>query len=136
MQWKTTRFDIDLSRPQVMGIVNVTPDSFSDGGAHDTTKAALQHCEALLRDGADMLDIGGESTRPGADPLSLADELARVLPVVREAVKLVNGRLWLEASGGITIDTIKDVAATGVNAISVGALTHSSRALDLGMDFY
>ena len=88
MQWKTTRFDIDLSRPQVMGIVNVTPDSFSDGGAHDTTKAALQHCEALLRDGADMLDIGGESTRPGADPLSLADELARVLPVVREAVKL------------------------------------------------
>lgn len=54
---------------------------------------------------------------------------------LREAVKLVNGRLWLEASGGITLDTIKDVAATGVNAISVGALTHSARALDLGLDF-
>ena len=54
---------------------------------------------------------------------------------LREAVKLVDGKLWLEASGGITIDTIKDIAATGVNAISVGALTHSSRALDLGMDF-
>lgn len=55
---------------------------------------------------------------------------------LREAVQLVNGKLWLEASGGITLDTIKDVAATGVNAISVGALTHSARALDLGLDFY
>jgi dihydropteroate synthase len=88
MQWNTTRFTIDLSRPQVMGIVNVTPDSFSDGGAHDTMKAALQHCEQLLRDGADILDIGGESTRPGATPLPLTQELARLLPVVREAVRL------------------------------------------------
>jgi dihydropteroate synthase len=88
MQWNTTRFAIDLSRTQVMGIVNVTPDSFSDGGAHDTTKSALQHCEQLLRDGADILDIGGESTRPGASPLPLAQELARVVPVVREAVRL------------------------------------------------
>ncbi len=88
MQWTTTRFVLDLHRPQVMGIVNVTPDSFSDGGTHDTTKAALLHCETLLRDGADILDIGGESTRPGAVPLSLAQELARVLPVVREAVRL------------------------------------------------
>jgi dihydropteroate synthase len=86
MQWITSRFTIDLSRPQVMGIVNVTPDSFSDGGAHDNTKAALQHCEQLLRDGADILDIGGESSRPGATPLPLAKELARVLPVLREAV--------------------------------------------------
>ena len=88
MQWITTRFAIDLSRPKVMGIVNVTPDSFSDGGAHDNTKAALQHCEQLLRDGADILDIGGESSRPGATPLPLAQELARVLPVLREAVSL------------------------------------------------
>jgi dihydropteroate synthase len=86
MQWITSRFTIDLNRPQVMGIVNVTPDSFSDGGAHDNTKAALQHCEQLLRDGADILDIGGESSRPGATPLPLAQELARVLPVLREAV--------------------------------------------------
>ena len=86
MQWITSRFTIDLNRPQVMGIVNVTPDSFSDGGAHDNTKAALQHCEQLLRDGADILDIGGESSRPGATPLPLAKELARVLPVLREAV--------------------------------------------------
>lgn len=88
MIWQTARFSIDLSRPQVMGIVNVTPDSFSDGGQHASTRAALVHCERLLGEGADILDIGGESTRPGAPPVSLEEELARVLPVLREAVKL------------------------------------------------
>ena len=88
MRWTTTRFDIDLTRPRVMGIVNVTPDSFSDGGRFDTPAAALRHGEQLVADGADLLDIGGESTRPGSPALSLEDELARVLPVVREAVKL------------------------------------------------
>jgi dihydropteroate synthase len=88
MIWQTSRFSIDLCRPQVMGIVNVTPDSFSDGGQHATFAAALAHCEQLLKEGADILDIGGESTRPGAVPLPLADELARVVPLVREAVKL------------------------------------------------
>ena len=86
--WTCGRFSVDLTRPQVMGIVNVTPDSFSDGGQHGSTFAALAHCEAMLKAGADMLDIGGESSRPGAPPLPLAQELARVLPVVREAVKL------------------------------------------------
>lgn len=86
--WHTTRFRIDLSRPRVMGIVNVTPDSFSDGGQHASTAAALRHCEQLIKDGADILDIGGESTRPGAPPVPLADELARVLPVVQGAVTL------------------------------------------------
>jgi dihydropteroate synthase len=88
MIWQTSRFDIDLSVPRVMGIVNVTPDSFSDGGHHASPVTALRHAELLLSQGADILDIGGESTRPGSPPLSLADELARVLPVVREAVKL------------------------------------------------
>ena len=88
MHWQTTRFDIDLSTPQVMGIVNVTPDSFSDGGQHAGTSAALKHCEQLIRDGAHMLDIGGESTRPGSPAVPLDEELARVLPVVREALKL------------------------------------------------
>ena len=88
MIWTTTRFDIDLSRPQVMGIVNVTPDSFSDGGQSATTALAMKHCESLLRDGADLLDIGGESTRPGSSPLSLSEELERVLPVVGSAISL------------------------------------------------
>ena len=88
MKWNTSRFLIDLTTPKVMGIVNVTPDSFSDGGQHVSTSMALHHCEKLLKDGADILDIGGESTRPGAQPLDLHEELARVLPLVREAVKL------------------------------------------------
>jgi len=88
MIWHTTRFAIDLLRPRIMGIVNATPDSFSDGGHHSTVSQALRHCEQLVRDGADILDIGGESTRPGSPPVSLAEELARVLPVVREVVRL------------------------------------------------
>ena len=88
MLWQTSRFSIDLARPRVMGIVNVTPDSFSDGGQHASTQAALSHCEQLIRDGADILDIGGESTRPGSPVVPLEAELDRVLPVVREAVRL------------------------------------------------
>ncbi len=88
MHWQTTRFRIDLSRPRVMGIVNVTPDSFSDGGQHAQAAEAIAHCEQLVAEGADMLDIGGESTRPGADAPSAANELARVLPVLRHAVTL------------------------------------------------
>ena len=92
MIWQTARFQIDLSRPLVMGIVNVTPDSFSDGGKYyssgENFSGVLAHCEQLIREGADLLDIGGESTRPGASPVPLEQELARVLPVVRHAVKL------------------------------------------------
>lgn len=88
MLWQTTRFQIDLVQPQVMGIVNVTPDSFSDGGQHASTASALAHCEQLLHEGAQMLDIGAESTRPGAQPVPIAQELARLLPVLRAAVTL------------------------------------------------
>jgi dihydropteroate synthase len=116
MIWTTTRFDIDLARPRVMGIVNVTPDSFADGGLSATTASALSHCERLLREGADLLDIGGESTRPGSSPLSLADELERVLPVVRGAIS------WRVP---ISVDTYKpevmravlDLGADAINDI-------------------
>lgn len=87
MRWQTTRFDLDLSRPHVMGIVNITPDSFSDGGRHAQASQALHHAEQLLREGADILDIGAESTRPGAEPVPLAQELARLEPFLREAVR-------------------------------------------------
>jgi len=86
--WQTTRFRIELTRPQVMGIVNVTPDSFSDGGLHASTAEAIAHCERLLSEGADLLDIGGESTRPGSSRVSVDDELARVLPVLDAALTL------------------------------------------------
>ena len=98
MIWQTSRFAIDLARPQVMGIVNVTPDSFSDGGRHGSTVAALRHCEQLLKEGADILDIGGESTRPGSPAVPLDEELSRVVPLVREAVTL---------GAPISVDTYK-----------------------------
>jgi dihydropteroate synthase len=75
-------FQFDLSRPLVMGIVNVTPDSFSDGGLHLQRDAALAHAQQLIAEGADILDIGGESTRPGARPVSVQEELDRVLPII------------------------------------------------------
>lgn len=86
--WQTSRFQIDLAKPRVMGIVNLTPDSFSDGGQALAPGDALRRCETLLRDGADLLDLGAESTRPGAVALPVADELARLLPVLREAAGL------------------------------------------------
>jgi len=84
--WQTSRFDLDLTQPLVMGIVNVTPDSFSDGGLHAETSQALRHAEQLLREGADILDIGAESTRPGAAVVPVEQELARLEPLLREAV--------------------------------------------------
>lgn len=110
MDWQTSRFRIDLSTPKVMGIVNVTPDSFSDGGAYAGRDAALAHCERLLRDGADILDIGGESTRPGALELPVDEELARVLPVIRHAVTL---------SVPVSVDTYKPAVMQA--ALDLGA---------------
>ena len=90
---------LKLDRPLVMGIVNVTPDSFSDGGAHDTLEAAVAHGLKLAEEGADILDIGGESTRPGAADVSVEEELRRVVPVIE--------RLAKETALPISIDTFK-----------------------------
>jgi len=87
MRWQTTRFDLDLSQPKVMGIVNLTPDSFSDGGQNADLAQALRHAEQLLSHGADILDIGAESTRPGAAVVPWAQELARLEPFLREVVR-------------------------------------------------
>ncbi|MEG3049820.1 MAG: dihydropteroate synthase [Thermomonas sp.] len=98
-----------LDRPQVMGIVNVTPDSFSDGGAHAGADAAVAHALQLAAEGADILDIGGESTRPGADEVPVEEELRRVVPVIE--------RLAKETSLPISIDTSKpDVMRAAVAA--------------------
>ncbi len=85
-------------RPLVMGILNVTPDSFSDGGQHATRDAALRHAELLIAEGADLIDIGGESSRPGAAPLGLQEELDRVMPIV-EALR--------DCGKPLSIDTYK-----------------------------
>ena len=82
--WHCGRFRLPLARPLVMGIINVTPDSFSDGGRYLAVERAAEHARQLLAEGADILDIGGESTRPGASQVSPAAQIERVVPVVRE----------------------------------------------------
>jgi dihydropteroate synthase len=109
--WQTTRFQLDLARPLVMGIVNVTPDSFSDGGQHDQAATALAHAERLLKEGAHVLDIGGESSRPGAPALTEDEEWRRIAPVLTECLR------WQVP---ISLDTYKPATMR--------------RALDLGVD--
>ena len=120
MPWQTTRFLIPLHRPQVMGIVNATPDSFSEGGQHQDAAAARRHCDQLLQEGADILDIGGESTRPGARQPDTAEELARVLPVLRHAVTLgvpvsvdTSRPEVMQAALDLGVDIVNDVRALG-----------------------
>lgn len=126
MFWQTARFNLDLSRPHVMGIVNATPDSFSDGGQHASTAAALRHCEQLLKEGADILDIGGESTRPGSPAVGLQEELARVLPLVRAAVGL-GVPISVDTYKSEVMQAVLDMGADIVNDIwalrQLGALT-------------
>ena len=112
--------------PQIMGIVNVTPDSFSDGGRHLEPAIAIEHGRRLVRDGADILDIGGESTRPGADAVSVEEELRRILPVI----KGLSG-----AAAAISVDTRKPAVARAAMAEGaviwndVSALSHDAESL-------
>ena len=101
--------ELRLDRPRVMGIVNVTPDSFSDGGRHATVDAAVAHALRLAEEGADVLDVGGESTRPGAEDVPLEEELRRVIPVIE--------RLARETALPISVDTSKpEVMRAAVDA--------------------
>jgi len=113
-------YTLQLNRPSVMGIVNVTPDSFSDGGQFSQTHLAVEHGLSLLAQGADILDIGGESTRPNATPVSLDEELSRVIPVIEALVKQVDVP--------ISIDTYKPAVMQA--AIAAGAsIVNDVRAL-------
>ena len=110
MIWQTSRFAIDLTMPKIMGIVNLTPDSFSDGGRFASDAAAIAFAEQLLADGADILDLGAESTRPGSTPITAGEELARLAPVLREAVR------W---GVPVSIDTYKPIVMQ--TALDMGA---------------
>ncbi|KFN50311.1 dihydropteroate synthase [Arenimonas composti] len=103
-----------LDRPRVMGIVNVTPDSFSDGGAHADVEAAVAHGLRLAEEGADLLDVGGESTRPGAAAVTLDEELRRVVPVIE--------RLARETSLPISVDTSKPEVMRAAVAAGAGMI--------------
>ncbi|NVK38457.1 MAG: dihydropteroate synthase [Gammaproteobacteria bacterium] len=89
---------LDLSTPQVMGILNATPDSFSDGGQFASLDAALTHARAMVSDGASIIDVGGESTRPGATPVSLQEELDRVIPVIEKIRSELNVCISVDSS--------------------------------------
>jgi dihydropteroate synthase len=110
--WSTGRGIIDFSKPRVMGILNVTPDSFWDGGLHSGVTAALHQAEKMIGEGADIIDVGGESTRPGARPVPAADEIARVTPVVRAL-----SRQFPQLA--VSVDTVK--SATARAAADAGA---------------
>lgn len=111
MLFNCGKFQLNLNRPHVMGIVNVTPDSFSDGGQFAQANLAIEHALSLIEQGADILDIGGESTRPNATPVGLEEELDRVIPVIEVLVKQVNIP--------ISIDTYKPTVMQA--AIAAGA---------------
>ncbi len=116
-----------LDRPQVMGIVNVTPDSFSDGGAHDTTTTAIAHAMQLVAQGADLLDIGGESTRPGAQPVSTDEELRRVIPVIEQLSRLTSIPLSIDTSKP---DVMRAAVAAGAGMINDVYALRREGALD------
>ncbi len=103
---------LDLSVPQVMGILNVTPDSFSDGGQFNHVDAALRHTEQMLRDGARIVDIGGESTRPHASPVSLQQELDRVLPVVEAIAQRLDVVISIDSSTPQLFEQAASLGAT------------------------
>ncbi len=123
---------MQLDRPLIMGIVNVTPDSFSDGGQHETAQSAIAHALRLEAEGADILDIGGESTRPGAPPVPLDDELRRVLPVIQGLVGKTRAKLSIDTRKALVM---RAAAAAGVHIVNdVSALTHDPESLQVAAE--
>jgi dihydropteroate synthase len=119
---------LSLDRPRLMGIVNVTPDSFSDGGKLDTAQAAIEHAFRLEEEGADILDIGGESTRPGATPVTVAEELARVMPVIEGLAGKTRSLLSIDTRNAAVMRAAAEAGCDLINDVS--ALTHDRDALE------
>ncbi|WP_422910114.1 dihydropteroate synthase [Pseudomonas sp. MAC6] len=122
---------LDLSRPQVMGILNVTPDSFSDGGRYGQRDAALRHAEAMLRAGATLIDVGGESTRPGARAVSPVEELERVAPIVEAIAAELDVIISVDTS---TPAVMRETARLGAGLINDVRSLQRDGALDAAAD--
>jgi len=112
------KYQLDLTNPCVMGVVNVTPDSFSDGGQYASTNKAVEHALQLVEEGASILDIGGESTRPGATPVGLDEELARVILVIEKLAKIVNIPLSIDTYKPKVMQAAIDAGISIVNDIN------------------
>lgn len=115
--WLCGRFEFSLKRTLLMGVVNVTPDSFSDGGQHVDTKSAISHAQKLVTEGADIIDIGGESTRPGALPVSIQEELARILPVI-EAMRYCGAAISIDTCKHEVMQAALDAGADIINDVT------------------
>lgn len=119
---------LSLDRPRIMGILNVTPDSFSDGGQHAGTQAAIEHAFRLEEEGADMIDIGGESTRPGAEPVSIEEELRRVMPIIEAIAGKTRALVSIDTRHAEVMRAAAEAGADMIN--DVAALTHEPAALE------
>lgn len=108
---------VDLSQPRVMGILNVTPDSFSDGGLHHSRTRALRRAEQMVLEGVDIIDVGGESTRPGGLPVSLQEELDRVLPVIEGIRERLDVAISVDTSKPEVMRAAMDVGAVMINDV-------------------
>lgn len=117
-QWKTARRTIEIERPLVMGIVNVTPDSFSDGGRLLSLDDAIAHAEGLVADGVDILDIGGESTRPGGQSVTVKDELERTQPLIEALAKRLDTPISIDTTKPVVAGAAMDNGAEIINDIS------------------
>ena len=113
----------------ILGIVNVTPDSFSDGGKYASVQSAVEHGLSLVHDGADMLDIGGESTRPGAPPVSADEEIRRILPVVKDLARSAGVPLSVDTTKAAVAQAALDAGASWVNDISAGRFDSAMRGV-------
>ncbi len=124
MQWRCRNRIIDLSRPVVMGILNVTPDSFSDGGKYAAVELALEHAARMVAEGATIIDVGGESSRPGSLPIEESLELARVVPVIEGIAAAY--------SIAISIDTAKPAVMAAAVAAGACIINDSMPCATLG----
>ncbi|MBF0159104.1 MAG: dihydropteroate synthase [Magnetococcales bacterium] len=122
-------WSLDLTQPRLMGIVNVTPDSFSDGGCYFSAAAAIDHGMALAQQGADLLDVGGESTRPGSHPVTLEEELRRVIPVVRELAAALTVPVCVDTSKSAVMVAALEVGAAMINDVTALSGDPDSAAL-------
>jgi len=119
MIWRTPSRTFDLAeRALIMGIVNVTPDSFSDGGLHAGAGEAVSHALQLISEGADIIDVGGESTRPGAEPVSAEEEMARVLPVIRQLRQLTDAAISVDTMKASVAEAAMEAGADIINDVS------------------
>lgn len=133
MKIRARACELDLSTPKVMGILNVTPDSFSDGGTHNRYHDALEHAAKMVNEGASIIDIGGESTRPGAAEVSVNEELDRVIPIVEAIAQRFD--VW------ISVDTSKaevmsEAAKAGMHLINDIRSLHEPGAIEVAVLTY